>query len=65
MRRIALATGMLLLVATSATAGGWHDLDGRKAPEISANQWLNVPDGTPSVESLEGKVWLLNFIGIH
>ncbi len=65
MRRIAIASLILGSFAASAAAGGWRNFDGRAAPEITASQWLHVPEGSASLESLEGKVWLLNFIGIH
>jgi len=65
MRRIALASLVLGSFATAATAEGWKNLVGLAAPEVSATQWLNVSGAAPSLATLKGKVWLLNFIGIH
>lgn len=65
MKRLALAMLMTCLLAAPAAARGWHELDGRSALEISAATWLHVPEGDPSLESLEGKVWLLSFFGVH
>jgi len=65
MRRLAIATAAVVLLVSSATAGGWRDLAGQPAPAISAARWLNVEGDPVTLESLKGRVWLLNFIGIH
>ena len=65
MHRSAMVVSILLLPAAPASADSWRTLDGQKAPEISASEWLNVPDGKTSRGALEGKVWLLTFFGIH
>jgi len=65
MRRVAIASLVLGSLAVTAAAGGWQELDGQPAPEFTASQWLHASEGTPSKKSLKGKVWLLNFIGIH
>ena len=40
----------------------WKNLDGQKVPEVTAKEWLNVEGKTtPSVASLRGKVYLLEF----
>lgn len=65
MRRTLIALTVLGSLATYAYAGGWRDFNGKSAPEITAKQWLNVPGGATSVKKLEGKVWLLNFVGMR
>jgi hypothetical protein len=66
MRRATWGLLAVLGFATTASAGGWRDLVGSAAPEVSAKTWLNVPDGvTPSLETLQGRVWLLCFFGAH
>lgn len=64
MKHWAIGIAVLLLASAPATAD-WHVLDGKPAPEISAASWMNVEGPTPTLETLRGKVWLLNFIGVH
>jgi peroxiredoxin len=40
---------------------GWKQLNGEDVLEISAKHWLNTGDQAPSIQALQGKVWLLEF----
>lgn len=55
---------LAVLAATFAVAApaqsGWLDLAGQPAPALDAETWLNA-DGSPTLDELEGKVWLLYF----
>jgi len=53
----ALLSGSVPLAAQA----GWKDLTGKVAPQISASTWLNTGGEAPDVETLKGKVWLLEF----
>ena len=65
MKRVVVGVLLVVLFAAVAAADGWKNLVGSPAPRISATTWLNVPEGTPSTESLQGRVWLLCFFGLH
>lgn len=65
MRRLAIAVVAVGLFASSARAEGWRDLAGQPAPAITASRWLNVEGGSVTPKTLKGRVWLLNFIGVH
>ncbi len=67
MRKV-MASFALVAAASAATPAfseGWKQLDGQPAPAFLASQWLNVEGPAPSRERLKGRVWLLNFVGIH
>jgi len=53
----------LALLAATATANesGWRNLDGQKAPQITAKEWLNAGKNGPEPADLRGKVILLEF----
>lgn len=65
MRHAAIAILVLVGLGPFARAGDWHDLDGKPAPEVSADRWLNVSGEPPSLTSLEGRIWLLSFMAMH
>ena len=64
-KRLTIAWVVLSLLATTARADAWLDLDGQSAPEVSAPEWLHVPDGPFTPDRLKGKVWLLAFLAVH
>ena len=65
MARVMFLVGCLAFVSATARADGWRQLDGKPAPEIAAESRMNVGGGALSRDALKGKVWLLNFFGIH
>jgi hypothetical protein len=66
MRRAIWGGLVLGVLASVAGAGGWRELVGASAPEISAARWLNAPeDEEPSLRTLKGRAWLLCFMGAH
>jgi hypothetical protein len=65
MRRAVLVLLTLLTVTSAVHAGEWHVLDGKQAPPLTINAWLNHGEATPSNESLKGRVWLLQFMAVH
>ena len=61
MRNFPLAILASALLALPAAAD-WTKMDGQAVPGISAKAWLNTEKGEePSVRSLKGKVYLLEF----
>jgi hypothetical protein len=61
MRRRFLSLAILLALTAPALADGWKKLDGEMAPALSAKEWLNADGSGPTIASLRGKVWLLEF----
>ncbi|MCZ6786808.1 MAG: hypothetical protein O7E54_06540 [Planctomycetota bacterium] len=62
MRSIALAPAALVLLALPAFAqGGWRNLNGQKVPDITAEDWFNTGNNTPTTANLRGKVYLVEF----
>ncbi len=60
--RTVIATAIALVtIGALASADGWKKLDGKRVPALEASDWLNVEGETPTLESLKGKVWLLEF----
>ena len=59
MKALALFAAVSCAVAAPAQSG-WRDLAGQPAPALDAETWLNT-DGSPTLDSLKGKVWLLYF----
>lgn len=58
----------LIVCAPSASAedrGSWHDLDGKPAPAIKVDTWVNAGKTPPSREMLAGRVWLVAFFALH
>jgi len=49
------------VLLTATLDAQWRDLEGEAVPEITASQWFNTNQQEPTVESLRGKVWLLEF----
>jgi len=45
----------------AAAQSGWKNLDGQKAPAITAKEWLNAGKKAPTAKDLRGKVILLEF----
>ncbi len=60
MRIIALTILLLAMLAAPALAG-WKNLDGQPVPPISAKEWLNTENATPTTKALRGKVYLIEF----
>ena len=61
MRRYALPLALLVALSAPVLAQGWKKLDGEMAPALAAKEWLNTDGASPSLGSLRGKVWLLEF----
>ncbi len=60
-RRTALIVGLLAAMAAPAAA---QDIAvGKKAPEITAEHWMNLPKGMSSIslKQLKGKVVMIEF----
>ena len=51
---------VLVTAAAVSAQSGWKTLDGQPAPALQAADWIHA-EGSPSVSSLKGKVWLLYF----
>ena len=51
----------LLGVCAGASEAGWKDLNGQKAPTITAKEWFNAGKKGPDLSALRGKVILLEF----
>ena len=60
MRSIAVALLLVAVLATPALAG-WKNLDGQPVPPITAKEWLNTENTTPTTKALRGKVYLIEF----
>ncbi len=58
----ALVLVTLLVGSAHAERASWHDLDGKAAPALQVDAWLNA--GT-SAGTLEGRVWLIGFFALH
>ena len=63
MRTALVGSVAFFLLAGAARADGWKDLVGRECPAITVEKWFNTDGQTPTVESLRGKVWILEFSG--
>ena len=61
MRRPIVSLVLLLALSGPAVADGWKKLDGEMAPALSAKEWLNANGSDPTLASLRGRVWLLEF----
>ncbi len=56
---------LLLIAPATAERGSWHDLNGKPAPAIQVEAWMNAEGEGHSTKSLEGRVWLLSFFVLH
>lgn len=57
---LVIAAAAALALASSASAE-WKQLNGQPAPPVEAKEWINVKGDAPSLDSLRGKVFLLEF----
>ncbi len=60
MRSIALVPAALALLALPAFAE-WKKLNGQPCPQITAKDWFNTGNNTPTTANLRGKVYLVEF----
>ena len=56
-------TATLCAPVPAPAQGGWVELVGDPIPEVTANEWLNTEGASPDVDTLLGKVWILEFFG--
>ncbi len=64
--RPAAAVAALVLFASSVAAfgvEGWREMRGKPCPPLTVTSWLNTAGARPSVESLKGSAWILEFFG--
>jgi len=60
MRALVLAAAIAALSAAEPQ-GGWKRLVGQEVPPIAAKSWMNTGEETPGLDTLKGKVWLIEF----
>ncbi len=53
-----------LLAGTASAKEGWKPLVGKRPPPFRVDQWLNTDGTDPQPASLDGKVWILQFLSV-